>query len=329
MGFGMLDCPGRWPLFVAGALGMATAAGCGFARAEQSVVTIEATQPIAEEYQLKQAGFIFHRTGDTARDLFVIIELPGSGDPPEPGIASPGVDYMAGGVIVDHEEAIPAADAISPIVGYLQIPAGSASAMLVILPFFDEEAEGTERAVIRIVPDPSYAVGEHSTAELVIMDRDYDSWASRRFGGAAPPGMMAAPGNVATALGDGGMTGDPDSDGIPNLLEYALVGDPMVSAVSLRPSVGLLATNGVAIPAMTTRRLKGISDVAYGLEGLEEGGRWVPLPSIDAVEQDHGDGTVTVRTWQDIGASPSPHPIVRITVTRLDARTTSMGGTSR
>jgi hypothetical protein len=230
---------------------------------------------------------------------------------------------MAGGVIVDLEEGVRAADVISPIVGYLQIPAGSASAMLVILPIFDEEAEGTERAVVRIVPDPSYAVGDQSWAELVIMDRNYVSWTSRRFGDGAPAGMMAAPENVATALDDGGMTGDPDSDGIPNLLEYALVGDPVVSEASLRPSVGLLASNGVAIPAMTTRRLKGISDVAYGLEGLEEGGRWVPLPSIDAVEQDHGDGTVTVRTWQDIGASPSPHPIVRITVTRLDSQTAS------
>jgi len=135
--------------------------------------------------------------------------------------------------------------------------------------------------------------------------------------------------DAAADLEDGGMTGDPDSDGIPNLLEYALVGDPVVSAASSRPSVGLLTTNGMTVPTMTFRRLKGLSDVSYGLEGLEEGAHWIPLPSMDAVEQDHEDGTVTVRTWQDIGANPLPHPIVRISVTRLHAEMAFGGSTSK
>lgn len=306
--------PSRWLYFVLGALAAAIAVDCDLARAELPVVTIESTQPIAEEYQLNTAGFLFRRTGDTSEKLSVIMELPGSGDPPEPGIASPGVDYMVGGVIFDPEGVAVAADAISPVVAYIQIPPGVSNALLVILPLFDEEMEGTERAVIRIVPDSHYAVGDLSSAELVIMDRDYDSWASRRFGGAAPTSAMAVAADVGGVSADGGMMGDPDCDGIPNLLEYALIGHPVVSAVSCRPAVGLLTTNGVAVPTMVFRRLQGSSDVVYGLEGLEEGRRWVPMPSVEVVEQDHGDGTVTVRTWEDIGSNLTPHAIIRLSV---------------
>ena len=97
-----------------------------------------------------------HRTGDTANALKVFYAIGGT--------AGNGVDYRQ-------------------LSGLVEIPAGSAKADLVIEPLDDQEAEGDESVIVRLLPPdlgelanlqplrlPGYLVGEPGAARAVIHD---------------------------------------------------------------------------------------------------------------------------------------------------------------
>ncbi len=89
---------------------------------------------------------------------------------------------------------------------------------------------------------------------------------------------------------------DPDGDGMDNLLEYALVGNPGSPDVRLLPElVRVTDPAGTKYLALRYRTRIGASDVVYGLESSVDLATWLPVKSAVSVDSvDNGDGSLTV-----------------------------------
>jgi surface-anchored protein len=101
----------------------------------------------------------------------------------------------------------------------------------------------------------------------------------------------------ATASITNGPAADPDGDGIPNALEYALGLNPNVASTAGLPSFSLIATNGEIYGALTFTRVKAAADMDYlpSVRGDLTGGDWTTLTHI-VTTVDHGETeTVKVR----------------------------------
>jgi hypothetical protein len=108
-------------------------------------VTIAATDPNASETGPDSGTFTISRSGDTSAALTVALGLGGT--------ASNGTDY----------------NAVSPSV---TIPAGQASAAVVITPIDDQLVEGSETVVATIAANAAYTIGGASSATITIADND-------------------------------------------------------------------------------------------------------------------------------------------------------------
>jgi regulation of enolase protein 1 (concanavalin A-like superfamily) len=130
---------------------------------DTQTVTVVATDSVAQEVDLSQAGavadtgtFVITRRGDLANPLTVyysVAGIPGSGVP-----ALHGVDY----------EALP---------GVLVIPAGASNASVTITPRYDGIGEGPESAVLALGVSSSsvYGLGTPSSATVTINDNPTDA----------------------------------------------------------------------------------------------------------------------------------------------------------
>jgi hypothetical protein len=124
---------------------------------DTNVVTVAATDSAAKEVDLSVGGavpdpgtFLVTRTGDTSAALTVYYSLAGS---PSSGVpALHGVDF----------EALP---------GVLQIPAGSASASVTIVPRWDAFGETAEQVLLQLGAGPTdYKLGATTSATVTIAD---------------------------------------------------------------------------------------------------------------------------------------------------------------
>jgi hypothetical protein len=97
----------------------------------------------------------------------------------------------------------------------VDIAVSNRSATIAIMPVADNLAEGDESVVLDIVPNASYTIGAESNATVIIKDAAYDSWRHRSFTSAQLLDSMS------------GDAADPDGDGWPNLMEYAMGTDPL------------------------------------------------------------------------------------------------------
>ena len=89
--------------------------------------------------------FIVSRSGDTSSDLLVNYTVAGS--------ATSGSDYQG-------------------LAGSARIPAGSASAQIVVTPIDDVVDENAESVVVTLAANPSYQLGAASNASITIADND-------------------------------------------------------------------------------------------------------------------------------------------------------------
>ncbi len=120
--------------------------GCvGMTSPSAAVVTIAATDASASEVSSDAGTFAVTRTGSTASALVVEFSIGGT--------ASNGADYAS-------------------ISTSVTIPAGSASAAIVVTPVDDATGEGAETVVITLSDAEAYDVGSPDSATVTIADND-------------------------------------------------------------------------------------------------------------------------------------------------------------
>ncbi len=158
-------------------------------------VHLIATVSSAEESSDRPAAFTIARNDGTTEELTIHVQASG-----------PAVDQGA-------NQALPST--------YL-LPAGIDSVRIEVLPVSDDTAQGDRLLHLEILPDPTYAIGEYGSAELIIRDKPYDAWRHQHF---SPFALE----NDSRSFPEA----DFDLDGLKNFLEFAFGSDP-VSGIRLR-----------------------------------------------------------------------------------------------
>jgi K319L-like, PKD domain/PKD domain/Calx-beta domain len=133
---------GPGPGYMVGALGAATVT---IQDDERPAVTLVVSDGAASEAGPDPGSFLVSRTGPTTGPLTVFYDVVGS--------ATPGVDYQA-------------------LPGSVSIPAGAASAPIVVTPIDDSLVEGAENVLLTLRTDPAYVVAVPAIAALNIADDD-------------------------------------------------------------------------------------------------------------------------------------------------------------
>jgi hypothetical protein len=94
----------------------------------------------------------------------------------------------------------------------------------------------------------------------------------------------------------GGPNADPDDDGLCNLLEQALTGDPWQPSPEIAPAVSMTTQGGVRYPALTFTRRAGEASPPVAVQFSNDLVTW-DLPAVQENSLDNGDGTVT-ESWR-------------------------------
>jgi hypothetical protein len=111
---------------------------------------------------------------------------------------------------------------------------------------------------------------------------------------------------------------DPDSDGIENLLEFALGGNPGVNNRSILPVRAIVEDSGSSYLELSFTRPKGLSEITYTVQTTTELATWPadgsgvnPNPVI--VDNGNGTETLTYRRTQAVDANA--RAFIRLKVT--------------
>ncbi len=242
-------------------------------------VTVAATAPTAREQDGTAGVFTITRTGPTSAPLLVPLAWGGT--------AVSGTHY-------------------TPPPASLLIPAGAASATVAVVPVADNLAQGDRAATLAVATDWSLSAGSPANATVTIQDKPYDAWRFARFTGEQLSDPMAA-----------GATADPDGDGLPNFLEYALGADPLAPDSASHEPTAAATSDGRLVITYFQPEARG--DVAYAVEWTPDLGApsWQSGASVVAeiarVPAEGGE-SVTVQATSDPAASP--RQFLRLRVTR-------------
>ena len=192
-----------------------------------------ATTPTAREIDGQAGQVTITRTGDTTLPLLVPLTIGGT--------AVPGAHYQA----------LPAS---------VTIGAGSATATVAVTPVSDALAEGDRTVTVAVAGDFGLAGDPAQTAVVTIQDKPFDAWRFARFSTAELSDSSIS-----------GETADPDHDGIPNLIEYALGLNPKSPdhlPVTLADVGGYLA--------ITSPKSASATDVTWSAETSGDLKSWSP-----------------------------------------------------
>jgi hypothetical protein len=133
---------------------------------------------------------------------------------------------------------------------------------------------------------------------------DFNEWKQTQF----PPEHQA---NAAIS----GPTADPDGDGVPNLLEYALNGNPMAAHTAGSPQPGTVKLNGSTYLTITYTRRVGATDLSFIIEASSDMVNWssgsntVPV----SVTREGDEEVVVVRDALPLGQSSNRFLRLRVT----------------
>lgn len=267
--------PGRYALQVTKISGANTT--YALAWRTSPTVTVAATTPTAREIDGTAAAFTLTRTGPTTSPLYVPLTWSGT--------AIAGTHYLA------------------PPAGVL-IPAGSTTTTVTITPIADSTAQGDRTAILTVVTDYSLSAGATPSATATIQDKPYDAWRFARF--------------TTEELADSAVSGesaDPDSDGLSNLLEYALGAEPKTSdGTTHTPAAGLNASR----LTLTYTRTTAITDATYAVEWSSDLQSWSTGASVTETlsTTDNGNGTTTVVVRAVTSLTTTSRQFLRLRVTR-------------
>ena len=240
-------------------------------------VTVAATTPTAREVDGTAGVFTLTRTGATTSPLYVPLAWSGT--------AVAGTHY------------------VSPPAGVL-IPAGSTTATVSITPIADSVAQGDRTVILTVTTDFSLSAGATPSATATIQDKPYDAWRFSHF----TTDELA---NTAVS----GDSADPDSDGLSNLIEYALGADPKTSdAATHTPAAGLNAD----LLTLTYTRTTSITDATYAVEWSSDLQSWSTGASVTETlsSTDNGNSTTTVVVRAITPLTTTPRQFLRLRVTR-------------
>lgn len=101
----------------------------------------------------------------------------------------------------------------------------------------------------------------------------------------------------ATASSTNGPAADPDGDGIPNALEYALGLNPNVASTAGLPMFSFVSDAGQTYGALTFTRVKAATDIDYlpSVRSALNSGAWTTLTDVVSVVDHGATETVTMR----------------------------------
>jgi hypothetical protein len=136
----------------------------------------------------------------------------------------------------------------------------------------------------------------------ITMPRSFAEWTQIHFG------------SSSSALG--GPSDDPDSDGIPNIVEFVLSKNPLV-ADSTTATATTLAIGNQRYLGLTYRRLKGVVDTDTAVEVSADMRSWksgYPNTIVVSVVDDGDTETITVRDSEPM--SLAPHRFIRLRITK-------------
>ena len=247
-------------------------------------VIVETTLPEASEFGLVEGSFTVTRP-DSDLTQALTVDLSNSGSS-----ALAGTDFVDFGNSVD-------------------IPINSLIQTVSVTPIADTEAEGDESVVLNLESSPNYNLGVPDTATVTIVDLPADDW---RFNNLPNPNSPEA----ADAA-------DPDQDGIPNLLEYALRLGPGVPDTIELPELLLDEDEqgDFHLALGYTRNIDAI-DLIYTIEVSEDLQTWTSnTPGQEDVTAeisriDNLDSTETITERDHGNLSDSPSRYIRLRVER-------------
>ncbi len=95
-----------------------------------------------------------------------------------------------------------------------------------------------------------------------------------------------------------GPEADPAGDGVPNLMVFALAGDPHCSNRALLPVRGIVTDGGESYLSLTYTRPEVVEDLTYRIDGSSDLEAWMEDVAVLVEETVNDNGTVT-RTYRD------------------------------
>lgn len=268
--------PGTYALVVENL--SATATPYALAWHTRAAVSASATTPIASELG-GQTGFItLTRTGDTTLPLLAPLSIGGT--------AVPGTHYQA----------LPAT---------VTFAAGQLTTTLAVTPISDAIAQGDRTVTVLIADDFSLVRDPLQIATVTIQDKPYDTWRFARF--------------TSTELADATISGDsadPDTDSLPNLMEYALNAEPKTTDAPVHAPIVGTADDHLTLtytPPTTA------TDVTYTVEWSADLQTWsTGATATETVSTtDTGNGTTTVIVRSVTTLTATPRQFLRLRVTKL------------
>ena len=235
--------------------------------ASTALVSIIATDSNAAETGSDTGTFRITRTGSTTLAMDVVVSI------------ATGIGQAIG---ADYSPALP-----SPIT----IPAGQSFVDLTLTPVNDGLAETAETITLTLGDTGTYDVGSPASATITIAASFIPSqtWRQLYFNTIANTGLFAD-------------AADYDGDGVSNLLEYALGGDPTIATDTEGTGLLPIGTAADASDALLSDRFSlafvldnpSPTDLTYTVEATSDLANWTPV----AAKTGAGNWT-----WLGVGAS--------------------------
>ena len=207
------------------------------------------------------------------------------------GSASVAYATIAGGTATALVDYLPAS-------GTLSWTNGETASKSFTVTILDDNLAETNETISLVLTNPSGAyLGSQSTATLTILEDAYEAWKLAHFG-------TNANNSQASDLAD------PDNDGIPNLMEFALGSDPNAPGTEGTISASLIA-NGLRLQL---RRNTSATNLTYVVQTAETLDTWSNLMTWTAATgwQPNIAGPTAVES-APIGSAPDAYVVVTLT----------------
>lgn len=245
-------------------------------------VYIQPNQASAAELSAVKGQFTLVRTGPVREALEVQVSLSGT--------ALSGLDFVG----------IPTTAVFA---------VGSNCTDVDVCPIPDDLPEGDETVLISLQPGKGYSLAAPTSATLLIRDLPFDAWRFQHF---SPEELAFNMGLEET---------DPDADGKPNLLEYALNLDPQKAESDTGFAAAIEPVPPDQAPALviTFQRRRPPTDVTYEILLSPDLRTWSNDPNL--VRQIgppdvHPDGITEAVRLQILGTIDQPHMFIRLKISR-------------